>query len=53
MVHVRKSVWNGKEQRPKTPNAIRSVDIPNTLAKFLKVFAGDVLLAFCSGLKAV
>jgi integrase len=41
MVHVRKSVWNGKEQRPKTPNAIRSVDIPNTLAKFLKVFAGD------------
>lgn len=41
MVHVRKSVWNGREQRPKTPNAIRSVDIPAALAKFLKTFAGD------------
>lgn len=40
-IHVRKSVWNGREQKPKTENAIRSVDIPGTLAAFLKTFAGD------------
>ena len=40
-IHVHKSVWNGREQKPKTENAIRSVDIPETLAVFLKTFAGD------------
>lgn len=40
-IHVRKSIWNGKEQKPKTENAIRSVDVPKTLATHLKSFAGD------------
>jgi integrase len=40
-IYVRKSIWNGREQKPKTENAIRSVDIPETLAAFLKSFAGD------------
>lgn len=40
-IHVRKSIWNGKEQKPKTDNAIRSVDIPTTLATFLKSFAAE------------
>jgi integrase len=40
-IHVRKSIWNGREQKPKTENAIRSVDIPGTLAEFLKTFAGN------------
>jgi len=40
-IDVGKSIWNGKEQKPKTENAIRSVDIPATLAAFLKSFAGD------------
>jgi integrase len=40
-IHVRKSVWNGREQKPKTENAIRSVDIPETLMAFLKSVAGD------------
>jgi integrase len=40
-IHVRKSIWNGREQKPKTENAIRFVDIPETLAAFLKSFAGD------------
>src|SRR6266705_741689 len=40
-IHVRKSIWNGKEQKPKTENAIRSVDVPATLATFLKWFVGD------------
>jgi integrase len=39
-IHIRKSIWNGREQRPKTENAIRSVDIPESLAAFLKTFAG-------------
>lgn len=39
-IHVRKSIWNGREQRPKTENAIRSVDIPEILAAFLKSFVG-------------
>lgn len=40
-IHVRKSIWNGKEQKPKTENAIRSVDVPTTLATYLNSFAGD------------
>jgi len=40
-IHVRKSVWNCRELKPKTENAIRSVDIPDTLAAFLKTFAGN------------
>jgi integrase len=40
-IHVRKSVWNCREQKPKTGNAIRSVDIPEALATFLRTFAGN------------
>jgi integrase len=45
-IYVRKSIWNGREQKPKTENAIRSVDIPETLAEFLKTFAGDLASGF-------
>jgi len=40
-IQVRKSIWNGREQRPKTENAIRSMDIPEILAAFLRSFVGD------------
>ncbi len=40
-IHIRKSVWNGKEQPPKTKNAVRSVDLCEPLAAFLKEFIGD------------
>ena len=33
--HVRRSIWRGKEQAPKTPNAIRVVDVPGPLAQVL------------------
>ena len=36
--HVRRSVWNRKEQQPKTANAIRVVDIPEPLAKALQEY---------------
>ena len=39
MLHVRRSVWRGKEQEPKTPNAIRTVDIPEALARVLRSYA--------------
>jgi integrase len=35
-LHVRRSVWRGKEQAPKTANAIRVIDIPETLAQILR-----------------
>ena len=32
LLHVRRSIWRGREQAPKTGNAIRTVDIPEELA---------------------
>jgi integrase len=36
VLHVRRSVWHRCEQTPKTPNAIRLVDIPEGLAQVLR-----------------
>ena len=36
VLHVRRSLWNGQEQSPKTANAIRAVDIPEELAQILR-----------------
>ena len=36
VLHVRRSVWHRCEQAPKTPNAIRLVDIPEVLAQVLR-----------------
>jgi integrase len=38
MLHVRRSIWRGKEQEPKTPNAIRVIDVPAVLAEILKPY---------------
>jgi integrase len=35
-LNVRRSVWNGKEQAPKTENAVRVVDLPESLAALLR-----------------
>jgi integrase len=35
VLHVKRSVWHRCEQAPKTPNAIRLVDIPESLAQVL------------------
>jgi len=35
------SVWNGKEQDPKTQNAVRDVDICSNLAALLKDYIGN------------
>jgi hypothetical protein len=36
VLYVRRSIWGGKEQLPKTPNALREVDVPEFLARLLK-----------------
>jgi integrase len=36
VLHVQRSVWNGKPQAPKTKNAVRIIDIHDELAKVLR-----------------
>jgi len=36
VLHVRRSIWQGQEQEPKTPNAVRVVDIAEPLARLLQ-----------------
>jgi integrase len=36
VLHVRHSIWGGREQEPKTPNAIREVDLAEPLARLLQ-----------------
>jgi hypothetical protein len=38
LLYVRRSVWHGIEQEPKTANAIREVDVPEPLALFLREY---------------
>jgi integrase len=33
---VKRSIWHGRAQQPKTPNAVREVDIPEPLAALLR-----------------
>jgi integrase len=40
-IHVRQSLWHGKEQEPKTQAAVRDVDITKELAALLAKFIGD------------
>jgi integrase len=41
LVHVRKSIWRGKRQEPKTPNAVRDVDLPGPLARMLREYVAS------------
>ena len=38
VLFVRRSIWHGKEQQPKTPSAIRDVDVAEPLARLLTQF---------------
>jgi len=35
VLHVKRSIWHGQEQAPKTPNAVRVIDIAGPLAELL------------------
>jgi integrase len=39
VIHVSRSIWHGQEQAPKTPNAVREVDIAPVLARLLQQYA--------------
>jgi integrase len=39
-IRVRQSVWRGSIQTPKTDNAVREIDVPSSLAAFLKASVG-------------
>lgn len=41
LLYVRRSIWHGQEQEPKTPAAIRMIDIPETLAAMLRDYVAD------------
>jgi len=48
-LHVRRSVWHGQEQEPKTPNAVRVVDIAQPLAQLLRGYvSGKVEYLFAT-----
>jgi integrase len=38
-ISVERSMWNGQEQDPKTPNAVRIIDTPESLALILREYA--------------
>jgi integrase len=42
VLHVRRSIWRGQEQEPKTPNAVRVVDIPEVLARELRQYVSGL-----------
>lgn len=42
LLHVRRSLWRGQEQEPKTSNAVRVVDIPEGLAGYLRDYVSGL-----------
>ena len=42
VLHVRRSVWRGNEQEPKTSNAVRVVDIPEVFGRQLREYVGSI-----------
>jgi integrase/recombinase XerD len=38
VLYVRRSIWNGQEQEPKTPAAVRDVDIAEPLSRVLQEY---------------
>lgn len=42
VLHIRRSIWRGKEQEPKTPYSVRVIDIPEVLARELRDYLSDV-----------
>ena len=41
VLHISRSIWRGKEQEPKTANAVRVVDIPEVLASELRQYVSE------------
>jgi len=41
VLYVRRSIWRGQEQEPKTPNAVREVDIAEPLSQLLREYVNS------------
>lgn len=41
VLQVQRSIWHGQEQAPKTPNAVRVVDIAEPLSQLLREYVSD------------
>jgi hypothetical protein len=41
VLHITRSIWHGREQEPKTPSAVREVDLPEPLAVLLRGYAAN------------
>jgi integrase len=41
ILQIRRSIWHGQEQAPKTPNAVRVVDIAEPLSQLLREYIAD------------
>lgn len=46
VLNVRRSIWHGQEQEPKTPNAVRVIDIPDELARMLRELRRESVYLF-------
>lgn len=51
-IYVRQAVWRGKEQDPKTPAAVRDVDIPKELTACCRNLWATARTGFCSARQA-
>ena len=49
VLYVKRSIWGGQEQLPKTPSAVRVVDIAGPLAQLLRIYvAGKTAYLFAT-----
>ena len=54
VIHITHAIWKGRDQSPKTPAAVRDIDIPEQLAALVREYlatipAGHYLFATASG----
>lgn len=54
VIHITHAIWKGRDQSPKTPAAVRDIDIPELLAALIREYvatipAGHYLFATASG----
>jgi len=41
LLFVKRSIWHGQEQEPKTPAAVRVIDLPEPLAAMMRSYVAD------------
>jgi integrase len=49
ILSVQRSIWHGKEQEPKTPAAVRVIDIPEALAALMREYVAGIPSGYLFG----